>query len=469
MANTIKISKAKNTSFKKLSFLYLVFILFIFFTSPGLYVWHYPAMQVTQAELNNRLSAELQAFSSDQVAEMDLRNSTFELVKRVDVLEANYMEWAKANSISGDKLKENIYAEKVFRVGPDMAELQSIIKEYMKVYATIGEVDLTPDMVRLQDFANSEFDAMEYFFKETPNGVVPTIFEHFKTVMLYQSLLHLNENDVELPKFEILSVEESDFIERFKRALILGENLDLLIRPREGEGVPTVRINGSNVEVSQQPGTRLYRVSYLPAQAGNYSLEVTVGEERVVTSFRVESPAFRFIHERSNLRAEVGEKSILSLDSSFVPAGNRVQFSSNAAEIVRSRYRLSITPQKEGKFEVLMSENGQVVDKVVFYASMPRNPKVALMDMSGLPVDFSQAHRLESMNTFWQVVDFDMVVVHPDGSRHRYHSATRYLRSELREAEAKAPKGSTLIFDNIKLLAQNGQSTLQGQPIVITK
>ena len=133
MANTIKISKAKNTSFKKLSFLYLVFILFIFFTSPGLYVWHYPAMQVTQAELNNRLSAELQAFSSDQVAEMDLRNSTFELVKRVDALEANYMEWAKANSISGDKLKENMYAEKVFRVGPDVAELQSIVKDYMKV------------------------------------------------------------------------------------------------------------------------------------------------------------------------------------------------------------------------------------------------------------------------------------------------------------------------------------------------
>jgi hypothetical protein len=469
MANTIKISKAKNTSFKKLSFLYLVFILFIFFTSPGLYVSHYPSMSVTQEELNARLSAELKAFSSDQIAEMELRNSTFELVDRVDALKVNYEEWAKANSVTGDKLKDNNYAEKVFRGTSLMADLQSILQAYMKVYGTIGEVDLNPDFVRLKDLANNEFDAMEYFFKETPNGVVPSIFEHFKTVMLYQSLLHLNENDVELPKFEILTVEESDFIERFKRALILGENLDLIIRPREGDGVPVVRINGSPVEISQQPGTRLYRVSYLPAQAGNYSLEITVGEERVVTSFRVESPAFRFIHERSNLRAEVGEKSNLSLDSSFVPPGNRVQFSSNAADIERTGYRLAITPQKEGKFEVLMSENGQVVDKVTFYASMPRSPKVALMDMSGLPVEFQKAHRLESTNTFWQVVDFDMVVVSPDGQRQRYHSATRYLRSELRDAEAKAPAGSTLIFDNIKLLAQNGQSTLQGQPIVISK
>ena len=51
-------------TFKKLSFLYLVFILFLFFSSPGNYVVHYDQMQVTQEELNGRLNAKLISFDA---------------------------------------------------------------------------------------------------------------------------------------------------------------------------------------------------------------------------------------------------------------------------------------------------------------------------------------------------------------------------------------------------------------------
>jgi hypothetical protein len=48
-------------------------------------------------------------------------------------------------------------------------------------------------------------------------------------------------------------------------------------------------------------------------------------------------------------------------------------------------------------------------------------------------------------------------------------SATRYLRNELRDLEAKAPAGSTVIFDNIKLVGQQSGSTKIGQPIILVK
>jgi len=92
-----------------------------------------------------------------------------------------------------------------------------------------------------------------------------------------------------------------------------------------------------------------------------------------------------------------------------------------------------------------------------------------LMDISGNPVNMQAANKLESDNTFWQVIDFDMAVVTPDGKSQRLHSATRFLRNELREAESKAPKGSTLIFDNIRLAGQNGGATTKGSPIILVK
>jgi len=64
MGSTVTISKAKNFSFKKLSFLYLVFILFIFFSSPGMYVTQYTSVANTQASLNDRLLQDLKAFNS---------------------------------------------------------------------------------------------------------------------------------------------------------------------------------------------------------------------------------------------------------------------------------------------------------------------------------------------------------------------------------------------------------------------
>ena len=48
-------------------------------------------------------------------------------------------------------------------------------------------------------------------------------------------------------------------------------------------------------------------------------------------------------------------------------------------------------------------------------------------------------------------------------------SNTRFLRNELRDIEANLPKGSTLIFDKIRLLNKDGISTIMGSPIFISR
>jgi hypothetical protein len=370
--------------------------------------------------------------------------------------------------VSGDRLRENNFAEKKIRKGAIGPKVVSIIDQYVAKYKTVGNKDLTNDLITPADFAGTKINNLDFFFKEAPNGVMSTAFEHLRTVFLYQSLILLKGKEISMPKFEIITVEESDFIQKYKRNLILGEKLDMLIRPKKIGALPTVKINGGLVDCKPTNGSD-YRVIYQPSKAGNYGMEIMVGEDRVLTSFRVEAPAFRYIQEVSNLRSEVGGKFTITLDTNFVPKGDRVKFVSNAADINRVGMILYVTPQKEGKFEVLMQDNGKNIDKATFFASMPRSPKVSLMDVSGNPVNMQSANKLESENTFWQVIDFDMAVVSPDGKTQRLHSATRFLRNELREAESKAPKGSTLIFDNIRLAGQNGGATTKGSPIIMVK
>jgi hypothetical protein len=433
-----------------------------------MYVTQYTSVANTQASLNDRLLQDLKAFNSLDPKELDLKNTTLDLVKQLDDLNNEYKKFAVETSVSGDRLRENNFAEKKIRKGAIGPKVVSIIDQYVAKYKTVGNKDLTNDLITPADFEGTKINNLDFFFKEAPNGVMSTAFEHLRTVFLYQSLIVLKGKDVELPKFEILTVEESDFIQRFKRNLILGEKLDVLVRPKKKGALPTVKINGGLVDCKPTNGSD-YRVMYQPSKAGNYSMEIMVGEDRVLTSFRVEAPAFRYIQEVSNLRSEVGGKFTITLDTNFVPKGDRVKFVSNAADINRVGMILYVTPQKEGKFEVLMQDNGSNIDKATFFASMPRSPKVSLMDVSGNPVNMQSANKLESENTFWQVIDFDMAVVSPDGRTQRLHSATRFLRNELREAESKAPKGSTLIFDNIRLAGQNGGATTKGSPIIMVK
>ena len=137
--------------------------------------------------------------------------------------------------------------------------------------------------------------------------------------------------------------------------------------------------------------------------------------------------------------------------------------------MVRIKNALYITPSESGVFEIQMKIDNEVVDKVILYARDPGAIEVGLMDISGQLASLDKANRLESTNTFWQVVNFQMTVVDPLGNKQTMKSATRYLRNELRDLEAKAPAGSTVIFDNIKLVGQQSGSAKIGQPIILVK
>jgi hypothetical protein len=441
--------------------------LFLFFSSPGQYVVHYTHLANTQTDLNTRLISKLKSFNSVVPQEMDLKNTTLECLNGMDALQRKYAEYAEKNLVTGDKLRENNFAEKIVRKGELAPKLQGILDQYLASFVKISKRDLSADLVSLRDFTSNEVKTIDFFFKETPNGVVNAMFEHFKTVFLYNSLVELTHQNIDLPKFELISLKDAKFIEKFRRSLVLGESLELAVKPEKIGLVPTVKINGNLVEIKSQ-NNGIFNASFKPFKPGAYALEVIVGDKRLLSGFNVLKPEFRYIMDRSNLNAKVGSTCELSLDSQYFPKAG-VSFSSPKASVKRVKNALKIVPTEEGVFEIFMKVNDQVVDKVTLFAHAPGPIPVGLMDIGGNLASLEKANRLESTNTFWQVVNFQMTVVDPNGHKKSLKSATRYLRNELRDLESKALPGSTIIFDNIKLVGQTSGSTQVGQPLIMVK
>lgn len=467
MGSTTKITTSKNLSFKKLSFLYLVFILFLFFSSPGQYVVHYTQIAKTQKELNQRLLTKLKTYNSENPDELNLKNVTIECLSDLSNLEEKYVAYADKNKIYGDRIKENHFAEKEVRKGSLAKVFNSIIDKYKTAFTKVSSRDISSDIEELTDFSSNKMKSVEFFFHETPNGVVNSIFEHFKTVFLYNSLIDLTHQNIDIPKFELITLEEANFIQKFRRTFILGEQLQLAIKPEKSGSSPTVKINGNILPVSKNAQNN-FEVKYNPASAGRYSLEVELEGKRLLTGFEVLKPEFRFFVDKSSVEAVVGEKAILSIDTQYFPTRN-VEFSATRATIKRVKNHLEIIPLEEGVFEISMKYNGEFADKVDMYAHAPSLIEVGLLDVSGKLASLEKANRLESKNTFWQVVNFNMTVVDPSGNKTTLKSATRYLRNELRQLENSAASGSTIIFDNIKLVGQKPDSYMMGKPLIMTK
>jgi hypothetical protein len=453
-------------SFKKLSFLYLVFILFLFFSSPGKYVEHYESIAITQVELNSRLVQKLKTFESTDPNKLRLKNTTFECMGVLDDLKSKYAQFAEDNLIYGDKIRENQFAEKEIRKGSLSLVFKDNNKKYLTTFEEVVGRSIKSQVSSLKSYTLQEFDDVTFFFKETPNGVINSLFEHMKTVYLYNTITELFREKIILPKYEQILLEEAKFIQRFKRLLILGDQFEMTIQSETGQ-VPYASVNGQEVSLSTSDSV-YYNLTYQPTRAGKYSIEVNLDDERLFTGFEVKRPEFRFVMEKSSFDAFVGQKMLISLDTQYFPSRN-VKFVSSRAEVERVEDKLYVTPYETGRFQLSMMQGDEILDELILYAHEPDNIQVGLLDIGGEKSSLKNANRLESLNTFWQVVSFRMTLIDTLGAKKSLRSATRFLRNDLREMESKATDGSVLIFDDIKLISKNRGIVKTGMPIVLKK
>jgi hypothetical protein len=180
-------------------------------------------------------------------------------------------------------------------------------------------------------------------------------------------------------------------------------------------------------------------------------------------------PSLRFLENEQEIAAFLGEPLSLTIDLNGLENIRNLNFTSIGAQIINKNGELLITPNVEGRFTIEMRLNGEMLDSKSMFARKGQAPEVVLKDVAGQKTDFAKAHCLESLSTNWQVINFSMTLIRPDGTTSKTKSKTRFLRNELRSIATTATAGSTLIFEDIRLLNLNGTSTTMGAPIFIGK
>ena len=117
MGNTLKIRKSKYLSYQKQGFLYLVFILFLFFSQAGEYVMHYTSLSKTQKALNTYLEGRLSSLVLEDAASDAYRNEVLERVGELDAINEEFANYEEQSIAGLDQYRENQFAERRVRRG----------------------------------------------------------------------------------------------------------------------------------------------------------------------------------------------------------------------------------------------------------------------------------------------------------------------------------------------------------------
>lgn len=464
MANTIKISKSKNLIFKKLSFLYLVFILFLFLSSPGKFLDHYENLEPAQEAVIERLKEQMKNLPETEAKSKALKLETEKALATLEDLRENYHQYRTTNHIAGEKLKENLFATKEVLQTNQGARLQSALATYNTAYQNFGGVDLSDELLKLLDHSDQEFEAREFFFKETPNAVIESVINHLQTTILLRSIELLQGEKAQLFKEEVLPAGQLDLIQNFKKSLTRGEQLLFKIRIPDSVQQLQVLINGEKLMPTEVDSAYCH-FSYLPPQTGAYNLDLLLDDQHFYHNFKVLQPGIRINRSGSNFISQVGETQTLSLNPKYLPKGE-LEFKSEHADLKFNGNALEITPLHAGAFDVQMLWQGQFIDSIGLFAQDVSVIDVALMDLAGKENKVQKVAYLEATNPFWQVVNFRLRITKPNGKQVVLHNATRFLRSELREAILQAPRGSVLAFEQIKVIGKNGYTYRDGRSII---
>lgn len=467
MSNTIRISKSKALNFKKLTFLYLIFIVFFFFSTSGDFIRHFTPLSNTQTKLNKRYLEKLNGFETNLQDELNTKKIALATYEIIHGLNLDYAAFVKEIGLKGEKLKEKKFAKKYLFQDKECQNLHVALSEFVLGFPAAFRGGLSADLGLDMNTLTMQNPIRNNFFFETPDGAIGAILCHMETVVLSQTLAYLGQQlDEGKSSFKVIASSDSSFLQGFKDVYYVGEDITFDFFSRDSIA-PTIKIN----QVSMTPNYKglHYKINWTPTKVGQYELEANIGEDYIRRSFRVIKPSLRFLENEQEIAAYLGEPVSLTVDLNGLENIRNLNFTSIGAQIKNKNGELIITPEVEGRFTIEMRSNGEILDSKSMFARKGQAPEVVLKDMAGQKTDFTKAHCLESSSAIWQVVNFSMTLIRPDGTIFKTKSRTRFLRNELRSIEATAPAGSTIIFDDIRLLNSNGTSTTMGAPIFIGK
>ena len=457
MGNTLKIRKSKYLSYQKQGFLYLVFILFLFFSQAGEYVMHYTSLARSQKALNQYLEGQLSSLLLEDQAANKYRQDVLDRVAALNELSDEFSSFEEQSIAGMDQYRENQFAERRVRRG----DLGTKFNELWAAQQSQSQGEWTPSSI--VDYDERYFNPTDFFFKETPNAVVPSLVEHAKTAFLVEALEDLSKEALVFEKYTMERLEEAGFTSVFKKRLFLGENFEMSMHIEDAkDSIERVTIN-DKTQILGVEGDETNLI-YRPGSWGKYFVEIQTRSQRFYTSFEVVRPRIRFIAQDELIDLTLGSTQKISIDEELIPSEG-FEFVSEFATTKYADGVLMVSPTMVGEFSVRLMVGGTVQDEVLLGARAPQLLRVSLADAKGDVATPANAHRVQSINPNFQVLSYTAVYYPQDGSEPKtYQSLSRLLRPDV---ASWSDNPGTLVIKDISLLSSNGTTKIQAEPLIV--
>ena len=419
---------------------------------------HYTSLAKTQKALNTYLQGRLSSLKLEEASDDEYRNDVLNRLASIEQIGDRFDLYESQNIAGLDQYRENRFAERQVRRG----ELGKMFNATWNEQQIQSNGRWTPSS--LTDYDGKESNATDFFFKETPNAVVPSLVEHAKTSFLVEALEELNKQALVFEKYNLELLEDAEFTSVFKKRLFLGEDFELTINTEDKkDSVEAISINSKSQKLTIQEGktTAVYR----PQSWGKYFVEIQTSSQRFYTSFEVVRPRLRFVAQEELIDLTLGQRQSISIDEKVIPS-NGFSFESDFAEVNYKNGNLQIKPTTVGEFTLRLKVNGQALDSVRLGSRVPELLKVTLADALGENCEAKDAHRVQSINPNFQVLSYTAVFYPKDGSETKtYTSLSRLIRPDFALWSAK---DGTLVIKEISLLSSNGVTKTTAEPLILS-
>lgn len=465
--STVKIHRSRALSFKKLSFLYLVFIVFYFFSTSGEYIKHYHSLYKTQETLNNKYLSELNSIECKKLSDFTLRDQSLELF---NTIEANKSE---LNNFLGNKLafeeksKETKFCKKFVQNG-GYDQLKSKILNYVSLFPSYYQNEL------LTQFG-LDIQGKNPLVTELPNGYLLNVFNYFQTVVLKSAIQELKIN--QLPKKLVTQKEQvieetkpsnkNPFLQSLRSVYYIGENVDFSIFCSDSVQ-PQLIVNNDYLQLKKERNS-IYHANWTPNKIGQYKITVSNSTHTQTQDVEVKSLKLNFLENLQEVVCNMNESFTLTPYLSNGLKINDLEFKSNEAIISIEENHLNITPIVEGRFNINVKLGSKEIENLSLFSKINSLPKVILNDKYNQVTNFTNAFALNTTLSNWQVTEFNMVLVLADGTKKTFHSNNKYLSNEMLDNQKSLTEGASIVFEQVKLLYKDGVKTTIGRPLYIKK
>ncbi|MFY8021304.1 MAG: hypothetical protein ACOVP1_08910 [Bacteroidia bacterium] len=466
MASTVRIPKYKAINFKKLSFLYLIFIVFYFSSTSGDFVRQYINLEQTQKRLNDHLESQLFVVDSSDYKSRNIKNEAFIAIAQLNKLATTHDLYLKNMVQSEEALKESKFVSGLEEMGIHIDSINWVLQNYVNTLPPEERATAEKDLGLIGEKGVGLYAKQNTFIKGVPTGVFGSIIQHYKTVVLSSALDGIQKSKNRKIQISTINKKDSSFLVGFNHTYEFGEQVKFNFLSEQNLK-PEVIIDDVNMEVIQEKEKEFY-VNWIANKVGDIIILARLKDQVIKKTIKVLAAKPSFLENKQEIACFINEPISLKLEKNSI-RNQQITFSSNAASIQRKADEIIITPLVEGRFVVEMKLGDKVIDQRVLFAGKGEAPRVVLKDIIGNQTQLKSAHCLESESSEWQVVNFNFICIDPNGITKKLKSNTRFLRNELRTLTNNLPAGSTIIFDQIKLLNKDGNKTSIGSPIFIEK